>query len=117
MGMKTDNEVAIALIENGYDEWKVFHRMLVKDVDELKKADGRGTMVPCMLAQRRTIERFIGFIQYKKDQKDTTSPWHDAASYTTADFQQFRRSVTTFDNDMVSILENVVGIALTNDVA
>ena len=60
------NEVAIALLDLGYFKWKTFRRMLLTDVDELRKADGRCGTIQCMSAHRRIIERFLKFIDYKK---------------------------------------------------
>ena len=59
LGMEITNDVAVALIGHGYTTWKLFRHMWLSDVDELKKSDGKGGMVLCMLAHRQKIERFV----------------------------------------------------------
>ena len=89
-----NNEVAIALLELGYLKWKTFRKMLLQDIDELKKDDERNGRVPTMLAHRRTIERFFKFIDYKIQQNDPNSPPDDAASYSADDFEAFTDDIT-----------------------
>ena len=83
------------------------------DVYELKKSDGKGGMVPCMLAYRRTIQRFIRFIHHKRNQGDPNSPSDDAASYTEADFQQFSSSVHLQQPPRLLVIFDVINVVVT----
>ena len=102
--MKIDNEVVVALIGHGYHEWDNFMHMKPTDVDSLKKADGKGSMVPCMLAHRRTIERFLLFVDDRKTRRDDN--WDIAATYTKECFRAFFSGITIHTPGSIPPLAN-----------
>ena len=95
LGMEITNDVAVALIGHGYTTWKLFRHMWLSDVDELKKSDGKGGMVLCMLAHRQKIERFIQDRENKRQENDPNFPWKDITSYTEDEFDDFGAHVSS----------------------
>ena len=65
------------------------------DAAELQKDGSNGRRVPCMLCFLTILEKFILFRNHKMVQDYPNSPWHDASSYTKADFKAFCRALVT----------------------
>ena len=87
--LETSNEVVVSLIDLGYNEWEWFQEMALAEVDDLKKSDGKGGSVSCMQLHRKRIERFLLYINSKKQENDPNSPWKDIASYAKDEFKAF----------------------------
>ena len=99
LDMEVNNDVAVALIGHGYNEWEWFQSISIENFDDLKKYDGN-YLIFCTYEHRRTIELFIEYKRHKLAEKDPNSPWKDVVSYTANEFEQFYFGTTSCINEL-----------------